>query len=756
MKTSLSLANTSRALALALALSLATDVPASSISRIPIGLSGVKGTSFLLAGQSSDWGLWVLDDSIHVATGGGPRPGIRGWHSFSLRTTYNGLDFFQDDSSPVGDVLTQPIWAINGQLFRLREIGAPYLGDPFRRPPSMGNLAWELGVSNDLVRWKSVRTFPFAGPIEFTGPVPANTARSYGLDGLYSLTGGSNRRAMSEQGVIAFVGRDGRGVAELGREDGSWQAIFEYDGEVVNAAIANGFLVMEHSIGNFSVRRAGGDWAVVKPFVPETRPPVNPDVLQFTQFSAKGSYFYYGYQSIGLNPSRLESPDEPVYITSVDHAWWSTDGIAWYDFFPNDPDAYHPALSLDADGGAVRAEYRRPEGYGAGVLRIYDRGNRILAEAEIPHLTHLVRFRGAFLAFDGEGSVWRYAPSDPPVNKPFAAVLEEMVADYGDLSDWSFEVEVDGVFGYVGAADALDGLRARDFPLVPTFWGYHPDFGYTHLGGYPSLHSEEYGKHTALPQVEFRAGSELAVLSLVELPGRQDAVFVWITRDFTPFVWNLSDEAWIWVDTGPNRSRDWWQLVEDGNWVRIRPMGSESIGSHGDRERAGNGLSGDVLGALVESEAPSAEILNRPLIDWHPSLRERLSYWSVEIFSESGREFVSPAEATALVAQGEAVTTGRVRSNIYGPCDVTGFPWVLSDVLGPHAFFPGTTFDWRTGYPSAYIWTVNLGWLSTSQASFPTLSALELGASSIVVVNTEASDTWTYYDAPRNAWVPLP
>jgi bifunctional non-homologous end joining protein LigD len=108
----------------------------------------------------------------------------------------------------------------------------------------------------------------------------------------------------------------------------------------------------------------------------------------------------------------------------------------------------HPLEYLDFEGDI-------PEGnYGAGTMRIYDRGTYALhkfRDAEVMVTFHGERVRGRYVLFRTDEKNWmihRMDPPEDPDREPMPESIQPMLATTGDLpagDNWAFEVKWDGV-----------------------------------------------------------------------------------------------------------------------------------------------------------------------------------------------------------------------------------------------------------------------------------------------------------------------
>jgi bifunctional non-homologous end joining protein LigD len=135
---------------------------------------------------------------------------------------------------------------------------------------------------------------------------------------------------------------------------------------------------------------------------------------------------------------------------------------------PPDPKKNHLAVRTE-DHPLEYLEFHGeiPEGeYGAGTMRIYDRGTYELEKwrkDEVMVVFHGERVRGRYVLFRTDEKNWmihRMDPPEDPDREPMPGRIEPMLAKAGPLpkgGDWAFEIKWDGVraIGYV------DGGRLR-------------------------------------------------------------------------------------------------------------------------------------------------------------------------------------------------------------------------------------------------------------------------------------------------------
>src|SRR6201999_1490442 len=114
----------------------------------------------------------------------------------------------------------------------------------------------------------------------------------------------------------------------------------------------------------------------------------------------------------------------------------------------------HPLEYLEFHGDIPAGEY------GAGSMRIYDRGTFELEKwraDEVMLTFHGERVRGRYVLFRTDGKNWmihRMDPPEDPDREPFPDSIAPMLAKQGELppgDDWVFEIKWDGVraIGYV-------------------------------------------------------------------------------------------------------------------------------------------------------------------------------------------------------------------------------------------------------------------------------------------------------------------
>jgi bifunctional non-homologous end joining protein LigD len=128
----------------------------------------------------------------------------------------------------------------------------------------------------------------------------------------------------------------------------------------------------------------------------------------------------------------------------------------------------HPLEYLDFAGEI-------PQGnYGAGTMRIYDRGTyekHKFRDAEVMVTFHGERVRGRYVLFRTNEKNWmihRMDPAEDPGREPLPEAIEPMLAKAGELppgDNWAFEVKWDGVraIGYVqGGRVRLASRRANN------------------------------------------------------------------------------------------------------------------------------------------------------------------------------------------------------------------------------------------------------------------------------------------------------
>src|SRR3954453_16437772 len=120
----------------------------------------------------------------------------------------------------------------------------------------------------------------------------------------------------------------------------------------------------------------------------------------------------------------------------------------------------HPLEYLDFEGDIPRGEY------GAGTMRIYDRGTYELhkfRDAEVMVTFHGERVRGRYVLFRTDGANWmihRMDPPEDPGRRPLPESIEPMLATSGGLpagDNWAFEGKWDGG----RATPYAEGLRLR-------------------------------------------------------------------------------------------------------------------------------------------------------------------------------------------------------------------------------------------------------------------------------------------------------
>jgi bifunctional non-homologous end joining protein LigD len=135
---------------------------------------------------------------------------------------------------------------------------------------------------------------------------------------------------------------------------------------------------------------------------------------------------------------------------------------------PPDPKRNHLAVRTE-DHPLEYLEFHGdiPEGsYGAGSMRIYDRGTYELhkwRDAEVMVTLHGERVRGRYVLFRTDGANWmihRMDPPEDPEREPMPESIQPMLAQAGPLpkdDGWAFEIKWDGVraIGY------SDGGRLR-------------------------------------------------------------------------------------------------------------------------------------------------------------------------------------------------------------------------------------------------------------------------------------------------------
>src|SRR4051794_557684 len=128
----------------------------------------------------------------------------------------------------------------------------------------------------------------------------------------------------------------------------------------------------------------------------------------------------------------------------------------------------HPLEYLDFAGDIPAGNY------GAGTMRIYDRGTYELhkfRDKEVMVTFHGERVRGRYVLFRTSEKNWmihRMDPAEDPGREPLPESLEPMLAKSGELppgDNWAFEVKWDGVraIGYVeGGRIRLASRRANN------------------------------------------------------------------------------------------------------------------------------------------------------------------------------------------------------------------------------------------------------------------------------------------------------
>src|SRR3954463_11886113 len=139
---------------------------------------------------------------------------------------------------------------------------------------------------------------------------------------------------------------------------------------------------------------------------------------------------------------------------------------------PPDPKKNHLAVRTE-DHPLEYLEFHVeiPEGeYGAGTMRIYDRGTYDLEkwrDSEVMVVFHGERVRGRYVLFRTDEKNWmihRMDPPEDPDREPMPERIEPMLASTGDLpagDNWAFEGKGDGGGGIAHAGGAGRGRASR-------------------------------------------------------------------------------------------------------------------------------------------------------------------------------------------------------------------------------------------------------------------------------------------------------